>query len=66
MVKKDKISLDYFGLHAVKNNISHSFHKLNSSAFLKIPLSFFVKNVGKKGLKMLADPFIMACFFYKT
>jgi len=32
--------------HTVKNNISPFFHNLSHLAFLKIPLSFFVRNAG--------------------
>ncbi len=44
--KKDKISLDHFYVHGVENNVSQLFHNLSNLTFLKIPLSFFVRNAG--------------------
>jgi len=44
--EKNKIFLDHFCTHAVENNISQLFHNLSHLTFLKIPLSFFVRNAG--------------------
>ncbi len=44
--EKNKISLDHFYIHAVKNNVSQLFHNLSNLILLRVPLSFFVRNAG--------------------